>query len=328
MSIILTSAVGVATPDASRAAGQGMYVALGDSIAAGIGSSLPRTRGYAALVDARMQRVLGAQVSFANLAVPGETAESFTNGGQLARFQQQISDSSAAGIPIVAVTVSLGGNDILSLAGSDQAQRQATLDAFRATYLSALQSIRSTVGPDVPVVVTNYYDLSEGDAAVTDSDSWWVAQFNLAIHDVAAQASATVADISRAFAAHISDYTLKPFDVHPTNAGHLAIADAVWKALGIDTDAPSIGITSALTATRLTPTLQFTVTDNDAVSRIEVSASEGNASEPLEVGKGSYVVLLDFRGIAESSIVVTIQAEDFAGNLSSETVEVAPASGG
>jgi lysophospholipase L1-like esterase len=326
--MFLTVVVGVAVPTASRAASPGVYIALGDSIAAGTGSSLPRTRGYVALIEARMQRVLGAQVTLANLAVPGETTASFINGGQLSRLQQRVADSTAANVPVVAVTVSLGGNDILSLTGSDQAQRQAALDAFRTTYLSALQSIRSTVGPDVPVVVTTYYDLSEGDAAIPNSDSWWLAQFNAVITDAAAQVSAIVADVAPAFAGHISEYTLKPFDVHPTNAGHKAIADVVWKALAIDTDAPSISVISALTATRSTPTLQFTATDNDAIAHVEVTANEGIANAPLDVGDGSYVVLLDFRGIAKSSIVVTIQAEDLAGNVSSETVEVAPAAGG
>ncbi|MGH9175735.1 MAG: hypothetical protein ACRD1H_15330 [Vicinamibacterales bacterium] len=45
----LLSAIGTNAPS-STAATEGLDVALGDSVAAGIGSSLPRTRGYPALV--------------------------------------------------------------------------------------------------------------------------------------------------------------------------------------------------------------------------------------------------------------------------------------
>src|SRR5690242_20571523 len=59
-----------------------VYLALGDSVAAGIGASRPAERGYAALVWTDLQRLVGRRVAMQDLAVPGETTSSMINGGQ------------------------------------------------------------------------------------------------------------------------------------------------------------------------------------------------------------------------------------------------------
>src|SRR5687768_10751202 len=80
----------------SLAQSPGIYIALGDSIAAGIGSSLPRERGNAAIVADWLAKLTGETVPFENLAVPGETAASFIESGQFQRFQDTVARSEAA----------------------------------------------------------------------------------------------------------------------------------------------------------------------------------------------------------------------------------------
>ncbi|MBX6342431.1 MAG: hypothetical protein IRY97_08230, partial [Thermomicrobiaceae bacterium] len=70
---VVAGAGRVAAPPPTRAAPEQVYLALGDSIAAGLVTSLPRTRGYPALVRdliERRDRASGepAQVSLVNLA--------------------------------------------------------------------------------------------------------------------------------------------------------------------------------------------------------------------------------------------------------------------
>ncbi|MEX2315184.1 MAG: SGNH/GDSL hydrolase family protein, partial [Thermomicrobiales bacterium] len=106
-------AVGLQAPRSTQAATPGVYIALGDSIAAGIGSSLPRTRGNAAIIAQWMERLSGESVPLENLATPGETATSFIDGGQIERLRDIVARSRAASVPIAAVTVALGGNEML-----------------------------------------------------------------------------------------------------------------------------------------------------------------------------------------------------------------------
>lgn len=311
----------LATGQPARSAGSTVYIALGDSIAAGIGSSLPRERGYPAIVRGLLARQAGEDVTLENLAVPGETAGSFRDAGQLARYRDLVDRLSRGGTTIAAITLSLGGNEMLRVAGSDTGDRRAALDDFQSAYPAALADVRAAAGPDVPIVVTNYYDLSSGDPTIVESDAWWVARFNEVIAAGAAASNAQVADVATAFAGRIDELTLNPSDVHPTNAGHQAIAGAVWKALALDMTAPTIEVAATLDATRLTPTLRFAVDDDTGVDSVSIEAGGATASGPYRTGDGEYVALIDLRG-SGGSATVTIHAADAAGNVTSSAVTV------
>jgi lysophospholipase L1-like esterase len=305
----------------------GIYVALGDSVAAGIGSSLPRERGNAAIVAGWLARLTGETVPFENLGVPGETAATFIEGGQLQRFQDLVTRSEASGIQIAAVTLSLGGNEMLSLDATGLSDRQAGLDAFRDQYANAVASVRAEIGPDTPLVVSTYYDLTEGDPEIEFSDSWWIEQFNTVIRDVAEEHDARVADLTAPFANRIDELTHFPFDVHPSNEGHAAIARTIWETLALDTEPPSITVTSPLEATRSTPTVSFTVEDNVGVSTVTTVSDDVSVMGPFEVADGQYAILLDIGTTDLDEVALTIEISDDAGNTTSEAVTVQAADG-
>ncbi len=307
----------------ARSAGSPVYVALGDSIAAGIGSSLPRERGYTALVHDLIARATGREAELRNLAVPGETAGSFRDGGQLGRFRDLIDRLGQSGVEVAAVTVSLGGNEMLRVSGGGATERQLALDDFQAAYPAALSEVRAAVGPDVPLVVTNYYDLSAGDPSVVESDAWWVSRFNEVISSVAAASGASVADVARAFDGRIDTFTLAPYDVHPTNAGHRAIALAVWRALAIDTAPPAIDAPATLDATRDTPTLRFSTRDDTGIDGVRAEAAGATVVGPFPAGTDEWVALVDVTR-SEGTVTVTIQATDAAGNTATREVRVNP----
>ena len=143
----------VAPTHRAGATSPGVYIALGDSVAAGIGSSLPRTRSYPALVHGWLAAQLGGNVQFANLAVPGETTATFISGGQLEHFKQEVARDRQAGLPVLAVSVTLGGNELLDVSGQLLSDRQAALDDFRQRFPDALRQIRAQA-PDARLVVT------------------------------------------------------------------------------------------------------------------------------------------------------------------------------
>ena len=312
---------------AQPASPTGLYIAIGDSIAAGVGSSLPRERGYPAILRDWMTELGDAAAPMVNLARPGETAASFVSGGQLDELRAEVALAQEAGLPLTAVTVSLGGNEILQVSDAGISDRQAALDDFRGSLESAISEVRSAVGPEVPVVLTNYYDPTNGDPAAQFSDSWWIAQFNTVIAEVAGAHNCVVADVAGAFAGNVDDFTLYPADVHPTNQGYLAIARQVWTSLDFDGEAPNVQVRAPDRATRTTPTLQFDVSDNISVADLVVYIGDEMTFEPLELLDGGWVALLDLSGMEGETVEVGIVATDDAGNVTTVTHTIALAIG-
>lgn len=322
--VLATLAMGAsATTRQAGAASPGAYFALGDSIAAGVGTSLPRTRSYPALVRGWLEAQTAATVPFANLAVPGETTDSFLTGGQFERFTQDVARERQAGRAVMAVSVTLGGNELLDVQQAATNDRQAALDAFAQSFPRALQLVREQV-PDARLVVTTYYDPTEGDGTLQFSDAWWITQFNAVIVSAAQAQSAAVADVNAGFRYKIASFTRYPLDVHPTNDGSLDIARLVWGALRIDSAPPEITVTSPGSATRRTPTLRFIAADPAGLQAVTVTAEGGAASTPTSDGadEDEYVALLDFTAIDGTTATVTIEAIDQAGNVAKQVVQM------
>jgi lysophospholipase L1-like esterase len=314
VSLGLTAAPAAAAPG-------GVYIALGDSIAAGLVTTLPRDRGYPALVEDLYRSWLAAQGSttsrLANLGVAGETATSFVTGGQLDRFAAEVKTARSDGSSIQLVSVSLGGNDILRLSRLAPAQRQAGLDQFRASYPAALTAIRNALGDVHPtMVVTTYYDLSETDPTQHDTDAWWLGQFNQVIRDTAAAQGMRVADLEPAFRGHIKEWTWNPTDVHPNNAGHVEIARMVWQAGGIDTQPPTVTIErpSAGQLDRRVPTIRAMATDPVGIDTVDVWVGDQRVAELIRLtADGVYSGIWDARSYDAQSAVLSVRAVDRGG---------------
>lgn len=321
VTLLLASLLTPAGDAARSAASGGTYIALGDSIAVGTGSSLPRTRGYVPLVHDLISRHARSEITLHNLSRNGETVDSFRENGQLTQLQDLITQLTSSNAPIIAITLSLGGNEMLKAQGADSSARQTQLDEFSASYPTLLTEIRNLVGPDTPIVVTTYYDLTNGDPNEVQSDAWWVQQFNAVIQQSASDAHATVADVSGVFAGHISDYTLWPIDVHPNNAGHQAIADEVWRVLGIDTVAPTIDLTATTEATRSTPTIRFSASDDTGIADFALTAESATIYGPYSSSEDEYVVLVILASGAKQA-QVTVEARDAAGNTTTASTTV------
>jgi acyl-CoA thioesterase I len=157
--VAATSAASAVNAPVTAASGS-LYIAVGDSIAAGVGASLPRKRGYAALVDEWRRRHSQTTTLFENLAVPGETAATFRTEGQLQRLRDVAEQAIRTGNEIAIVSVTLGGNEMLALRTDGLTDRQEGLARFAGEYPAALQEIRAITGPATRIVVTTYYDLT------------------------------------------------------------------------------------------------------------------------------------------------------------------------
>lgn len=336
LGISLLVVFGVTQPAA--AATERVYIALGDSISAGLVSSLPRKRGYPALVTDELRSLHGStaadtEVMLQNLSRPGETTTSFMQVGQLAAFEAEVASLRERGAELDLVTISLGGNDILRLREQDAATRQAGLDQFRQDYPAAIAAVRASLGDLQPVIVVNtYYDLSEGNVEEQGSDAWWVDQFNDVIREAGASAGLAVADLEPAFRGRIRDLTWHPTDIHPNNAGHREIARLVWQASGLDTEVPVITFEQPGDAlARRTATVRASVSDNVGVSSVELWVDGEFTSTLIYVASAdAYLGVWDARGHDSPDATLAIRAVDLAGNKGQveKVVRVVSESGG
>lgn len=329
------AALAPATPPSPVRTPGAVYLALGDSVAAGVGASLPSARGYPAIIAGYLNRVAGHHVDLVNLSVPGETTTSFVNGGQLDRALGVIRNARAAGQRVSPITLTLGGNDLLD-APAGAAARARALQTAATNLQSILTRLRQAAGAgagagDVEILVTNYYDPTGTDPNRPDSDAWWLAQLNAAIRQATDRANARLVDVAARFQGHTADWTWYPADIHPNNAGYEQIADLVWQATGYDRTPPSVRIERPAPGrlARPIPTIAVAASDNVGVAGVSLQIDGKPGPELLYLSAlGAYATLWDTRGLAPGPHTIVAIATDAAGNVGTArlTVTVVPAS--
>ena len=260
-----------APAESGAANATGWYLALGDSLAAGYlaGQGDHPQGGYVGgvLDDVRADE---GRTKLENLACSGETTSSMIVGGRCAydagsQLDAAVEFLHAHGRFTRLVTIDIGGNDIATCGfqGLPPACTSAGLATLRANLPTILQRLRAAAGPDVPIVVLNYYDpflafwLLDTPGSSTDDVYGDLATGSLAllgtvngiIGDAAAGADAQVADVATAFSteaftptvplpgygevplnvARICQWTTMctQQDFHATPAGYAVMAEAV-----------------------------------------------------------------------------------------------------
>jgi lysophospholipase L1-like esterase len=238
-----------------------LYLGLGDSIAAGVGASVPNVSFLERVFDYVGSSRTSDQPTFVNLAIGGETSGSFLSG-QVDAARDALGDPRFDARTVI---LSIGGNDLLGLLATEPcasdpagaACRQvvaSTLESFARNYGEILVGLRAAIdqqaGEGRIVVITLYnpysgtsspledvFDLAllGADHAV-DCPSTVSSPVTVGLNDLLSclgQAQgATVVDTYAAFAGRGLELThIGEGDIHPTDEGHRVIADAVIAAL-------------------------------------------------------------------------------------------------
>ncbi len=188
------------------------YMALGDSIAAGYGA-VPATQGYVYLLYQAGVFDTVQNTLFCNAAVPGATSRDVLDYQvpQVSLFHPNV------------ITLTVGGNDLLAIMkGADPEQ---VLNNFALNFQQILYLLRTTL-PNARIYISNQYSIPE----IVGSDEI-VPVFNGIVARIAQAFGVQVADVSSAFEGReglllIERHDAAPDQVHPTNAGYRAIADA------------------------------------------------------------------------------------------------------
>ncbi len=220
---------------AAIAADATRYLALGDSIASGY-KALPATNGYPYLLYEHGVFDKVRHTLFTNAAVPGASSRDFV----LHQVPQALIPAAAGGFIPDDVTVTIGGNDLLSIlrymeTHPDPAEviqfANGVLAAYGQNLFVGLAQIRAGL-PAAKIYVGNQYGIPEIEALVPLAAPL-IAAFNQTVATVVAQFPTNVhlVNVHEAFAGH--RHLLlgerpgeSPFETHMTNAGHRAMARA------------------------------------------------------------------------------------------------------
>jgi lysophospholipase L1-like esterase len=215
------------------------YLVIGDSISFGFTAD-PSRYGTNSSWVAQLQPLLGAGAPVPDdLACPGETTASYTTGcpqqalvpwlGGRPQEQVALAAVRAHRTTLRAIVVELGANDLLG-AAANPASLSEVLTGLR-TRLGTIVATLHGAAPGVPVVVADLYDPY---GALNPLAGPAVDQANAVIAAVAAGNGAVLADFHAAINGStrpLADLVDQAHaDIHPTVAGHAALARAVLAA--------------------------------------------------------------------------------------------------
>ncbi|GAA4400982.1 hypothetical protein GCM10023168_10140 [Fodinibacter luteus] len=205
------------SPTASDAGGPGgLYVALGDSLAAGYqpGGGELRDTAYPALAADRLAGD-GAELTLENLGCSGETTTSLLEGGKCefdegSQIEQAEAVLEGAGGDVALVTIDIGGNDLLACVRGGASIDAACVEKGVATVgrnlPTILDRLTAAAGDGVPVLVLGYYNpwvaaqtLDQPVAGVEEASDAY-AELSATIERAAKEAGATFVGLDEAFA--------------------------------------------------------------------------------------------------------------------------------
>ena len=207
-----------------------VMVALGDSIAAGIGAGHVSEGCMWLLADQLRRR--NPALELQHLAIPSESSTSMlTAGGQLDRALQVIDDARAQRRSVGPVALSIGGNDNLEAALVGEAEALQRFEENLAAILRRIDAALRRGGQrlaDVCAVQTVYNPFEGLPPESVHQMAPYRASgtgYNAAIRRVAQNMGVRVCDVASLFRSRTVELTwVRTGDIHPTGAGHQLIA--------------------------------------------------------------------------------------------------------
>lgn len=241
-------------PAVAQNADSPAYIAIGDSLAFGIGVPDPAQQGYVALTYKSLDnsdRYRDSGLDLVNLAIPGATSgDLLLEGGQLdtaiAEIERRSEDNA-----VEIISLDIGGNDLLSLAAatspclSDPAADACldflgqTLGALQSNLQEVLQSLREAA-PTAGIFVLNLYNPFSGTGDIREGlADLGVQQLNGVVGAVVADPSmdAKLGNVFQLFSGR-GEQWIAGDGLHPNEHGHQVLAEVLLAT--IDSREPQI----------------------------------------------------------------------------------------
>lgn len=237
-------------PTAAAAPGPA-YLALGDSLAFGVGATNPSTHGYVgltyeALRTAEPYRESGLEL--VNLSQPGATSHDLLQaGGQLEQALKEIERRAVdfvRGNEVEIISMDIGGNDLLVLAQSDSPCLAApageacmqrlgeVLRGLQDNLRTALERLREAA-PEAHIFLIDFYNPYSGTGTAIEAIAdVGVQQLNGVIRAVASDPELRVglASVFQLFQGRARQW-IAADGIHPNDIGHAVIAEVLMAAI-------------------------------------------------------------------------------------------------
>ncbi len=228
-----------------------VYLALGDSLAFGIGAANPAAEGYVGLTHFSLteeDRLYADGLELANLAEPGATsADLIEPDGQLERALSLIEERERDDIPgneIEIISIDIGGNDLLQLAepdspcivdtGSEECRDAIsdTLSGLQENLTNILAQLRESA-PEARIYTIDLYNPYSGTGDAREVLAGVaVQQINGVINATSANSalSTQLVTIFELFLGRGEQWVASDL-IHPNNNGHIVISEALVAAI-------------------------------------------------------------------------------------------------
>lgn len=238
-------------PKAAHAQEAPAYLALGDSLAFGLGATNPAAEGYVGLVAFALQqsdRYAESGLEVVNVSAPGATsADVLEPDGQLDQALAEIAERAeddTGGNEVDIISIDVGGNDLLALQEADSpcvdsTSSESCQDALGRT-LSGLQDNLTTIltelrdaAPEAPIFVIGLYNPYSG----TDDTRELIG--NIGVQQVNGVTSAVAADetlgvefvdVFELFEGRGAQWIASD-GIHPNDDGYRVLAEALLAAV-------------------------------------------------------------------------------------------------
>lgn len=251
----IATAEPTASPSLEPTGSQPLYLALGDSLSAGIGASDEQSRGWVGLVSAALPGW-----DLLNLGVPGDDSGELLYGRPLAEGLREINLRATDAVPgneVGVITLEIGGNDLLDIyfdlvvpgdcpSVIEALQSEVCVNALRNALtdyrLNLDETLRQLIeaAPGTPIFLMTLYNPFSGDGTVIDEVGVLALEgqegtpFPEGLNDIM-RAAGTAAGVT--LVEWYEPFLGKRFEyisgdiIHPNDTGHAVMADAVIKAM-------------------------------------------------------------------------------------------------
>ncbi len=245
------------TPKSESTGRRPLYLALGDSLSAGIGASDAATRGWVGLVSAALP-----EWDLVNLGVPGDDSLELLVGGPLdsgLRDIERRATDAEPGNEVAAITLEIGGNDLLDIyfelvipgdcpSVIEALQRESCVRALENALTIFRMSLAETLdrlieaAPETPIFLMTLYNPFSGDGTTIDEigvmalegqeGTPFPAGLNDIIREVGAEAGVILVEWYEPFLGMHLQYIASDL-IHPNDVGHAVMAEAVIEAMAL-----------------------------------------------------------------------------------------------
>ncbi|SOB98670.1 lysophospholipase L1-like esterase [Ureibacillus xyleni] len=224
------------------------YVALGDSLAAGINEKGELANGYADYFALSLKEIEGLKSYNKGFAVPGYKTTDLLNDLKnnvtkpifnLEGTQKETTNIQTAIKEADIITISIGANDVLSFVKPDKETGKINIDMAAITagiktvgenYYAILSTIKQ-INPDVEIFVMGYYNPYPKLENYKQQLSLLVTSLDAAISDIATKNGAHFVKVSEAIAADEAKYIPNPENIHLSAEGYQVVGLRFFETL-------------------------------------------------------------------------------------------------